>query len=184
MSFFRYLAICSTVGWSMMIVGTSSALAPPTSRVLILASPRLPNRVNAGLARPLVMPESLASLLFTSAIGAPVSKMSRYGPLPLTFTLTPMCPESSISTGTTTRFGSGSVFLSSARRVGTSSAARANVSRARMSDALPDLEGDLFRLLPSLDGQLDGVPGLDLAGVAEDGEDVGDVGGGATFDLG
>ena len=51
---------------------------------------------------PLSKPACRATLLLSSVIGAPVSKISLYGPLPFTLTMTVMWPVLRISNGTTT----------------------------------------------------------------------------------
>src|SRR5947209_7255298 len=83
-----------------------SALRSPASSVLILNWPRAPNRAKPPpLAFLGMISVSLASLLLTSESGAPVSKISVYGPLPLILTLTIMCCVLTVSKGTVNDFG-------------------------------------------------------------------------------
>src|SRR6516164_4783980 len=78
-----------------------SALRSPASSVLILCWPIEPNGAKNGFLKSLDnTPDSLASLLLTSESGAPVSKIRRYGPLPLIFTSTTMCWVLIVSNGT------------------------------------------------------------------------------------
>ena len=64
--------------------------------------PIIPNRLNPpGFCFGSTTPASFASRVLTRFIGAPVSKISRYGPFPFTFTWTAMCRDESSSNGTT-----------------------------------------------------------------------------------
>src|SRR5262245_18667135 len=148
-----FCAIASTVGWSITIAATSSTFWSPTCSVLIFASPTVPN---SGM-NPLFLPESsfasFATLLLSSDIGAPVSKISANGPLPLIFTCTVMWPDFNSSNGTVTGLASA---LVSARVTATTATASSVEQRiVRMSDALAGGECDLLRLLAALDGQAD-----------------------------
>src|SRR5437870_2561411 len=98
-------AITSTVGWSITAASIFSSFTDPTSKVLIFTAPSELNKVNQGAEFLPTMPLSRAVLLPTIVIGAPVSKTSRYGPLPLIFTRTAMCLLRSVSKGTTTVLG-------------------------------------------------------------------------------
>src|SRR5438067_769585 len=85
----------------MTAIVVSLILVEPSSRVLTFTGPSELKKANHGGRRSLAtMPLSLAVLRFTSMNGAPVSKMNRYGPLPLIFTLTAMCLLWMISKGT------------------------------------------------------------------------------------
>src|SRR5262245_1488880 len=130
----------------MMIAETSSAFWPPTSSDLILASPMAP-KPGMNDPAPLSRFASLPTRVLSNDVGAPVSKMSRYGPLPLTFTSTAMWPDFSSSNGTVTGLAAGVV---SALAAATSSSRK---SDCRMSDALRRREGDLFCHILALDGQ-------------------------------
>ncbi len=81
---------------------------------MTFTSPRDPKTVNSGSGTPLSRPAAFATLLSSSVIGAPVSKISQYGPSPFTFTFTAMCPLGSSSNGTTTALAGASVFGASA----------------------------------------------------------------------
>src|SRR4051794_40961278 len=151
---------------------TFSAFCPATSSVLIFTSPIEPNSVKAGFPLPSSSPASLASLLLTRVMGAPVSKTSLYGPLPFTFTWTAMCPDLSSSNGTVTGFA-----LAGASSASTGAGSRQKTSTRIffMSDTLPAGEGDVFFLPGAFDGELDRFAGADLAGQAEDVVHVGDA---------
>src|SRR5579885_3426267 len=87
------------------------------------------------------MPLSLAVLRLTSMNGAPLSKIKRYGPLPLIFTRTAMCLLCSSSNGTE---------LGSAAHTGAARARRVRPIKALtcMSQPLPGLDGEfLYRVL-------------------------------------
>src|SRR5437763_16731434 len=99
----RAREIASTVGWSMTMTGTDLAFKAPTSRVGSEVCATGPNRLNAGWGVSLDnRPVAVAVLLLIRLTGAPVSKMTRYGPLPLIFTDTTMCLVMSKSNGTVT----------------------------------------------------------------------------------
>src|SRR5262249_16520573 len=92
-------------GWSITIAGTFSAFSMPTSRLWIGNWPMAPNsRIGGALASFGIMPLSLAALLDTSVTGAPVSKIIRYGPLPLILIEIAKCFVFSTSIGTVTGF--------------------------------------------------------------------------------
>src|SRR5262249_26348286 len=121
------------------------------------------NRLNNGcFSLSSSKPASLASLLFTRLIGAPVSKINLYGPLPLTFTSTATCPDFSNSKGTTAVFAGLSFFssffclLSSAPTPAASTRADVNATMAirYISDALAGLDGQFLGLVAALDRQL------------------------------
>src|SRR5436190_15850760 len=179
---FSVLASTPTVGWSITTAGMSVAFWEPTSRLLIFASPMLPmNAARGDLGMPLSSPASLANSLLTNEIGAPVSKMRRYGPLPLTLTMTAMCPDLSISKGTVDALGASFFAVSAGSAVKGIVATRAARMRCFMSDALPGLERQLFGLLAALDGQLHRAAAGQLAGEADDIADAGDA---PALDLG
>src|SRR5262245_23661165 len=161
----KALEIASTVGWSMTTATRSCAFWPPTSISLTFTSPIEPNTVNSGRGTPLSRPASRATLLLSRLIGAPVSKISLYGPLPLTFTITVMWPVLSTSKGTTTGLAS---FAGTSARAGAATSARARAAGRScflMSQALPrgETEFDLLLVLAALDPHLDLVAGRHLA---------------------
>src|SRR5262249_43588435 len=140
---------------------TSSAFWSPTCNSLTLAWPMDPNSVNAGRGMLSSTPDALAILVFSSVIGAPVSKISRYGPLPLTLTMTVMCPVVSNSKGTRTALsGAGP----RADREPAAARSRAPTSRWRfISEALPGLETDVLILAVPHHRQLDAHAGAEPA---------------------
>src|SRR5262245_47402024 len=159
--------MASTVGWSMMTAIVFSTFCPPTSSVGTLTSPIDPNSVMSGFLTPLSRPASLATLLFMSVIGAPVSKISLYGPLPLTLTMTVMWPVGVRSNGTTIGLATstGFAFGSSARAAGARTNSRENSRYFFMSQSLPRLDGqlDLLTVLAAApDDHLDRFPGGSL----------------------
>ncbi len=89
----------------MTTAGISSTFRPLMSISLIFTCCADGSSEKPGFSPALVTPDSLASLVLTSVSGAPVSKMSLYGPLPLTLTMMVMCPLGSVSNGTTTGLG-------------------------------------------------------------------------------
>src|SRR5438270_9222748 len=144
------LEIASTVGWSMTMASTLPIFCPPTSNSLTLTSPIEPNSEKAGRFMPLNRPASLPILLFRRLIGAPVSKISLYGPLPLTFTLTVMWPVLRTSNGTTPLAGFFSVGVSARAGAATKTTSRAVRNRCFvrvMLQPLPNRDGDLHFLL-------------------------------------
>src|SRR5205085_266096 len=152
-----------------------------TSSGLIFVSPIIPKMGNIGAGMSLSSPASFASLLFTSDKGAPVSKMSLYGPLPFALTITAMCPERRSSNGTVTGLACLAEGTSAGRRDTKRTITVAAISIVRMSDALPALEGDVLALGAALDRQLDLGAGGQLVREANHVSNVGDA---APLDVG
>ncbi len=122
--------IACTVGWSMTMAVRSFTATSPTCNSFTLTSPLEPKILNSGSGTSLSSPAASATLLSMSVIGAPVSRMSRYGPSPLTLTMTVMWPLGSSSNGTTTDLGAAPVLGASAR-TGVVRQTRASAKRSR-----------------------------------------------------
>ncbi len=91
----------------MTMVATLSIFRLPTCRVFSLNSPMEPKKAKNGCLKSLGKTlASLATLLLMSVKGAPVSKIIRYGPLPLILTWMAMCCVFNVSKGTVTGFSS------------------------------------------------------------------------------
>src|SRR5262245_25272591 len=131
--------------------------------------PIAPNSVNAGtLASFPIMPDSLPTLLETSVTGAPVSKIIRYGPLPLILTLMARCFVLSTSMGTVTGLSATgfSIFFSARGFFSSAWSATAGQQASRivapnktamrfMSQPLSYLHGHFARFAAALDADLD-----------------------------
>src|SRR5262249_45850706 len=143
-------------------------------------SPRALNGANKGFSTSLASPASLAIFVLSSEVGAPVSKISQYGPLPLTFTCTAMCPDLSSSNGTETGV-SAAFVVSAATRPVTPRSITVEKRSLHMSDALGGADGDLFGFRAALHRQLDLAAWRQPPG---DAEHVADVGHGPALDLG
>ena len=83
------------------MTGSLAAVSSPTWSLSTSASPRIPNKNERG-ASALTTPVASLARLLNSVIGAPRSKIKRYGPLPLIRASTSMWLVGSISNGTTT----------------------------------------------------------------------------------